>query len=89
MRRAARTDASQVEIVKALRKIGAAVYVIGLPLDLLVSFRKRTLLIECKVDGGTYTKQQVEFMEAWPGEVHTVRTPEEAVAAVIGKEAMK
>ena len=89
MRRAARTDASQVEIVKALRKIGAAVYVIGLPLDLLVAFRKRTMLVECKVDGGTYTKQQVKFMAEWPGEVHTVRTPEEAVAAVIGKEAMK
>ena len=89
MRHAARTDASQVEIIKALRKIGAAVYVIGLPLDLLVSFRKRTMLIEVKVEGGTYTKQQEKFMAEWPGEVHTVRTPEEAVAAVIGKEAMK
>ena len=94
MRRAARTDASQSEIVKALRAIGCKVYVIGLPLDLLVWHKGkdgvgRTLLVECKVEGGTYTKQQIEFMAEWPGEVHTARTPEEAVAKVIGKEAMR
>ena len=89
MRHAKRTDATQLEIVKALRKIGAAVYVIGLPVDLLVWHRGVLHLVEVKVEGGTYTKQQIKFMAEWPGEVHTVRTPEEAVAAVIGKEAMK
>ena len=89
MRHAKRTDATQLEIVKALRKIGAAVYVIGLPVDLLVWHRGVLHLVEVKVEGGTYTKQQIKFMAEWPGEVHTVRTPEEAVAAVIGKEAMR
>ena len=89
MRQKARVDSNQAEIVKALRKIGAAVYVIGLPVDLLVWHRGTLHLVEVKVEGGTYTKQQEKFMSEWPGEVHTVRTPEEAVAAVIGKEAMK
>ena len=89
MRLKARTDANQIEVVKALRKIGAAVYVIGLPVDLLVWHRGVLHLVEVKVEGGTYTKQQEKFLAEWPGEVHTVRTPSEAVAAVVGKEAMK
>ena len=76
-------------MVKALRKIGAAVYVIGLPVDLLVWHRGVLHLVEVKVEGGTYTKQQLKFIAEWPGEVHTARTPEEAVAKVIGKKAMR
>lgn len=89
MRHDKRRDANELEVVKALRKIGAAVYPIGLPVDLLVWFRGVLYLIEVKVEGGTYTKQQLKFIEEWPGEVHTVRSPEEAVAAVVGKEAMR
>ena len=96
MRHAKRTDDCQSEIVKALRSIGASVYLAGQPLDLLVAFRRKgdtkhtTLLIECKdADRDRTTKAQDKFLAEWPGEVHTVRTPEEAVAAVIGKEAMK
>ena len=94
MRHAKRTDATQEEIVKALRKIGCKVYILGLPLDLLVWHKdrtggSRTMLIEVKVPGGSFTKQQIEFMAEWPGEIHVVRSPEEAVAKVIGKEAMR
>ncbi len=93
-RHALRRDSTEKDIVAALRKIGCKVYILGLPLDLLVWHRGsngigRTLLVEVKVEGGRYTKQQIEFMAEWPGEVHTVRTPEEAVAKVIGKEAMR
>lgn len=88
MRKAARVDANQDEVVKALRKIGAAVYIIGLPLDLLVAYRGRTLLAEVKVEGGRFTKQQAEFMSMWPGEFIVVRGPEDAVKQVIGEEAM-
>lgn len=90
-RRAARTDATQEAIVKGLRKCGIAVEFIGHPLDLLVcgGRPKRTMLIEVKTDEGTYTEAQKSFMARWPGEHHTVRTLEEALTAVLGKEAMQ
>ena len=89
MRHAARTDATQAEVVKALRAIGAGVYYLKLPLDLLVFFRGRTLLLELKEPQGRLTQAQEEFIASWGGEVHVVRGPLEAVAAVIGKEAMR
>lgn len=89
MRRAARTDATQAEIVKALRKVGANVYVVGLPLDLLVWHRGRYLLVEVKEPDGRLTQTQQEFIDSWPGEIAIVRGPLEAVAAVVGAEAMK
>lgn len=89
MRNAARTDATQAEIVKALRAIGASVYVIKLPLDLLVWHRNRYLLVEVKDADGRLTKTQQAFLDSWPGEVAIVRGPLEAVAAVIGDAAMR
>ena len=47
------------------------------------------MLIEVKEADGRLTKAQQEFIETWPGRVHVVRGPLEAVAAVIGAEAMK
>jgi hypothetical protein len=88
MRHAARTDASQAEVVKALRAIGAQVYYVKLPLDLLVAYRSRTFLVEVKEDGGRMTKEQSEFLAVWTGEAHVVRSPEEAVRVAIGERAM-
>lgn len=96
MRRAAKVDLSQNEIVKALRKCGFEVLFIGKPLDLLVANRHRTFLLECKTErptseGGShgFTKEQTEFLAMWPGEWHVVKTPEQAIAAAVGKEAMR
>lgn len=89
MRHAARTDATQAEVVKALRAIGASVYYCKLPLDLLVCHRKETMLLEVKEDGGRLTKAQEEFIATWPGRVHVVRGPRDAVNQVLGQEAMK
>jgi hypothetical protein len=89
MRHASRTDATQAEVVKALRAIGASVYYSKLPLDLIVAFRGRTMLVECKEFGGRLTKVQQEFIDGWTGEVHVIQGPLEAVAAVIGTSAMK
>ncbi len=83
MRHAARTDAGQKAIVDALHKIGARTYYVKLPLDLLVCYRKRTLLLECKEPDGRLTKAQVEFIASWPGEVHVVRSPSEAINACL------
>lgn len=90
MRRAAKVDANQSMVMKALRAIGAAVEVIGEPVDLLVCFRGEVSLMEVKNKEGRnqLTKQQAEFIARWPGRVHIIRSPQEAVAAVIGEKAM-
>jgi len=90
MRHALRTDDSQKPIVDALRAAGIAVYVIGLPLDLLCAVRDprgswRHVLLEVKDVDGRFTKQQAEFMAEWPGEIHVVRSPEEALKACLGR----
>lgn len=84
MRHAARTDPTMTEVMKALRAIGVSVYYCKLPLDLLVCHRKETMLIEVKEDGGRLTQVQETFLQTWPGRVHIVRSPSEAVAAVLG-----
>jgi hypothetical protein len=68
MRYAARVDANQAEIVKALRDAGAYVWIIGLPVDLLVGFNNHTWLMELK-DGPKkrLTKLQQDFFENWVG----------------------
>jgi hypothetical protein len=90
LRHAAKTDANQAEILKALRSIGISVEYIKLPVDLLVCDQQgKTALMEVKMPGAPLTKDQVEFIARWPGTVHIVHSPEEAVAAVVGAEAMK
>jgi len=68
MRYAARVDANQAEIVKALRDAGAYVWIIGLPVDLLVGYNSHTFLVEIK-DGPKkrLTKLQQDFFENWAG----------------------
>ena len=48
MRKAAKTDANQAEIVAALRAVGASVWVIGLPVDILLGVAGKTLAVEIK-----------------------------------------
>ena len=91
MRHAARTDDCQKPIVDALRRAGVAVYVVGLPLDLLCAVRDpgqsygyRTVLLEVKDEDGRFTKTQAEFMATWPGEFHVVRSETEALKACFG-----
>lgn len=96
MRRAARTDGNQKEIVDGLRRVGVSVEIIGKPVDLLIWHRGETALMECKdprpsSEGGAHglTKEQVEFIGRWPGKLHIVRSLNEALTAVLGKEVMK
>ena len=76
MRRAARVDRNQEEIVKALRAVGASVQSLaaignGCP-DLLVGYQKKNILMEVK-DGKkppsqrTLTPDQEKWHDAWSG----------------------
>ena len=83
MRRAARTDNNQHELVEALKKIGARCYYIKEPVDLIVGFRGRTLLLEVKGEGKRLTQAQDEFIKTWPGEIHVCHDITEAISAVV------
>jgi len=84
MRYAARVDANQQSIVKALRDAGAYVWIIGLPVDLLVGFAGQTYLVEVK-DGSKkrLTKLQEDFFASWcGGGLHRIESPESALRMI-------
>jgi hypothetical protein len=86
--RAARTDANQTEIVKAIRKTGASVAITsmvgnGFP-DLVVGFRNKTYLYEVKDPSKPPSKRQLtpdqqEFHKLWYGHAKVIETAEEAL----------
>lgn len=84
-------DDNQADIVKALRKCGFQVEIIGKPLDLLVANRARTFLLEVKNEDGKdeLTKDQLDFLARWPGEWHIVKTETQALTAALGEKAMR
>lgn len=71
MRRAAKRDNSEPEIVTALTQCGFSVVRLDQPCDLLVGFRRRTFLAECKTGTKGYAKDfndnQKRFNESWRG----------------------
>ena len=93
-RRAAKVDANQREVVKALRKAGATVQHLhavgaGCP-DLLVGYKGGNHLVEVK-DGHKppsarkLTPDQVVWHRDWRGNAHVVKSVTEALA-VLGIE---
>lgn len=93
MRRAAKVDSNHVSIVLALRAAGATVQTLaavgqGCP-DLLVGYRKRTLLLEIK-DGAKQpskrhlTGLQAIWHETWRGgALRVVESVDEALTALV------
>ena len=92
MRKAARVDANQEQVVSALRGMGATVQSLaatgkGVP-DLLVGYRSKNYLLEVK-DGAKppserrLTPDQEIWHGAWKGTVHVVNTPTEAVKVIL------
>ena len=71
MRRAAKVDANQAMLIEALRSMGASVYVIGEPVDLLVGYAGKTCAVEVKNPkssrGKILTRQQIEFFAEFKG----------------------
>lgn len=97
MRRAARVDSTQNEIIAALRRVGISAEYIKQPFDLVIYNPRKheTAFLECKTprptsEGGEHglTKSQVEFIERWPGKIYVAKSAEEAVRLVIGEEAL-
>lgn len=91
MRRAARVDDNQREIVDALRRVGCSVWSLagvgkGFP-DLAVGFRGRNLFLEVK-DGSKppckrkLTPDEEAFHASWRGHVAVVESVEDALKIV-------
>ena len=89
MRYASRTDGNQPDIIHALKRIGASVYYMKQPLDLLVGYRGKNFILEVKMPREDLNGEQTNFCLRWCGSYHVVHTVEEAIAAVIGPEALK
>lgn len=84
MRRAAKVDDTQREIVAALRKAGIAVQRIQAPNagcpDAVLGFGGVNVLAEFKTGKRDVNEAQRDFINGWPGPVIVARTPEEAVS---------
>ncbi|MFZ2488967.1 MAG: hypothetical protein WAZ19_12715 [Anaerolineae bacterium] len=91
MRKIARVDANQREIVSTLRAVGATVESLatighGLP-DLLVGFRAQNYLLEVK-DGAKrasaqrLTSDEAVWHETWRGQVQVVTSAWEALEVI-------
>ncbi len=80
-------DANQKKIVQGLRDIGARVFLIGQPLDLLIACRGKLTLMEIKNPDGEdkVSKSQqvtIDILEAVGVHVPVVRSVEEAIEAL-------
>jgi hypothetical protein len=86
-RTAAKVDANQPAIVKALRAIGATVlhtHQLKNCFDILVGFRGRTFLMEIKAtEKDKLTPGEAEFQRTWRGsKYHVVYTEAQAIAII-------
>jgi len=87
LRTAAKVDANQPAVVKALRAIGASVlhtHQLKNCFDILVGYRGRTFLMEIKAtEKDTLTPGEAEFQRTWRGsKYHIVYTPDQAIAII-------
>jgi len=83
VRRAARVDENQGEIVAALRRAGCSVLSLapigkGAP-DILAGYRGKNVLLEVKRPKGKLNDQQKEFRDQWRGDLCVVRSVDEAL----------
>jgi hypothetical protein len=81
----ARTDQNQAEIVAALRGVGAGVWYVRLPFDLLVGFRGRLYLLDCKTGKEGFNERQklsLRLLEACSCTATAVHDVDEALKAI-------
>jgi soluble P-type ATPase len=86
MRKIAKVDKNQVEIVRDLRKAGCKVlhlHQLGNGCaDTLVMYRGMLLLVEIKSEGGRMTKDEQVFYNEWQDCMVVVYSAEEALEAL-------
>lgn len=88
MRRAAKVDVNQPEIVKAFRSLGWSVLIISQLkncADIIVSKNGRTIVVEVKDGNQPPSKQkltegEVKFMNAWQGEYMIINSVDAVIA---------
>lgn len=83
-----RGDRGSDTVVAALRAVGASVFVVGRPLDLLVGLDGVTMLVEVKASDGPPSKRalspsQEKFIEEWKGGTPLVVDERNCVAVVL------
>lgn len=83
-RYAAKRDVSEPEIVSALEQCGFSVERMDRPVDLLIGFRGRTWIVECKSGhkgyGKTLNANQQKFKDKWRGSpVVILRSAQDAI----------
>ena len=91
MRRAARTDANQPDIVKELRRVGASVAITasaggGFP-DLVVGYRGVNYLMEIQDPNQDKAHQKLTpdqeiFHRCWTGQISVVKTADQALKII-------
>lgn len=86
MRRAAKIDNTQNEIVKAFRDMGASVSILatvgqGFP-DLVLGYRGLNVLVECKTAKGKLTADQERFHANWKGDIRIARSVDDAIGII-------
>ncbi len=80
MRRAAKRDDTERDILLALTAVGAEFLCLDV-FDILVWFRGQLFMLECKTGRGRPTPSQARLeRRGWP--LHVVRSPVEALAAI-------
>jgi len=82
-----RKDANQGEIVQALKRVAASVFVMDEPCDLLVGFRGKNYLLEVKDPKKPPSKRrltiaQADFRQTWYGQYAIVHSAEEALKVI-------
>lgn len=95
MRRAAKVDSNQKEIVSAFRKFGCSVLMLhtvghGCP-DLAVGKNRKTVLVEVKDGAKTPSQRELttdeeKFHAEWKGSVFVVENLSDVIALVKGLE---
>ena len=85
-----RTDTTAKAIIARLRALGASVYPIGRPVDLVVGFRGVTYLAEVKTLKGKLGAFQEAFMASWAGSrIVVLREVEDADRFLLGAPAIR
>jgi hypothetical protein len=82
---AKRRDSNESAIFDALRKAGAVVYALDRPVDALVGWNGRWVVLEIKRPKGAVGERQAAFMDDCKAKhlpAMVVRTPEDALQAI-------